>query len=413
MRNMDEATKNLFDDMSDGQWHPLTKIRQRNLRNFASRDALSRALDEGVRRGVFISGSNSSYRMTRSELEHWRAERDLPISQNSRDTNAPRYFGGILEDDGWLLAPLRQIDVVHFHAGESAAERVKEIIGLNGIVLHNFEGLVRVFAMDGSFAYNMLKDATAEDPNLDISGIRIDRSVKRRELCDLPDTFVYDLCEFYGSFAYALLRQSMSSVRKHIADRDDVQQQIYLWIIDAIQRYDEQTSIPFAAYLHSAINRWVHDLSRKSFGRAVADSELQLSRARASFQTEHNRKPTLEELAEVLGESVEKVRKKEQGVQSVNSLRTAAPLVVDDRELPIVADEDPTARVHEEAGQTLLSVALTTSALNAPGGPSVTAWCNIYAKTWGEGVEERLTAVEKTAERAVMGRMQEALADLR
>lgn len=409
-----DPTALLLDDMSDGQWHPMTKIRQRNTKHFkGTKLDLLATVEDHVANGTFLAGANNSYRMTRSSLEMWRLQRGLSSAATTRDMNAPRFFGGILEDDGWEMAPLREMDVVHFHATEDAARQARALVGLNGMTLYNFEGLVRVFALDGSFAYDILKDAIQENPNLGISGIRIDHDVKRRELCDLPSSFVQDLCAFYGSFAHALLRQSMSSVRKHIAERDDIQQQIYLWIIDAIQRYDHTTSIPFAAYLHSAMNRWVHDLSRKSFGRAVADSELQLSRAKSDFQTLHNRKPNLEELAEFMGETVEKVRRKSQGVANVNNLRTASSLVVEDWELPIVSSENSTNRIEDETGQTLLAAALTTSAIEYKGGPNVVAWCNVYAKTWGDGVPERMTSSEKNAEKNLMLSMQTKLADVR
>lgn len=405
----EEAYIAFMDDMSDGQWHPMSKIMRLNGANFGSQKTLAKLVEKMHAESTLISGSNNSYRMTREALESWRLSRGLSMQASPRDMSAPRFFGGILEDDGWLRAPLREMEVVHCHASETAASIIRDRVGLHGMTLYNFEGLVRIFALDGSAAYQLLKDLKEEMPDLGISGIRIDKNVRRRELCDLPPRFIHDLAEFYGVFAFTLLRKSMSSVRKHISDTDDLQQQVYLWIIDAVQRYDEATSIPFAAYLHSAINRWVHDLSRKSFGRAVADSELQISRARTEFQQHHNRKPTLNELADFLGEPVEKVRKKLQGVANVSNIRSAGSIHTEDGDLPLVAADDSTSRHDEQVERNILSAALTSSALHHSRGPAISAWCNIYARTWGGGSSDRVSETEKD----VMASMREKLAEIR
>jgi len=402
-----EAIENLRDNLSDGQWHSTTKILRGHTRHFSSADDLMSIIEDMKSNGELIVGANNSYRMPRSVLESWRIMRGLGMKASASNMGAPRFFGDILEDDGWVLAPLRTMDVVHFHANFDDAAQARALVGLYGMTLYNFEGLVRIYALDGSFAYKKVCDAK-DDGTLDVSSIRIDSQVKRRELCDLPSDFVSDMCDFYGAFAHALLRQSMSSVRKHIIERDDIQQQIYLWIIDAIQRYDAETSIPFAAYLHSAINRWVHDLSRKQFGRAVADSELQISRAQTVFQTKHNRPPTVEELAGELNEDVNKVRRKMSTVKSVSNIRDATTIIQDDYELTVVSSESSTGRIEDETNQTLLSVALTTSAIEHPNGPNVVAWCGIYSRYWGgESTSRRTTA----AEREVMESMRSKLVD--
>ena len=390
-----EAIELLKDNLSDGQWHSTTKITRAHLRHFASMHDLMSVIGDMKENGELIAGANNSYRMTRATLESWRGMRGLGMMASASNMSAPRFFGGILEDDGWMLAPLRTMDVVHFHANFDEAAQARELVGLHGMTLYNFEGLVRIYSLDGSFAYGRVCSAK-ESGNLDVSSIRIDSNVKRRELCDLPGDFVSEMCDFYGTFAHALLRQSMSSVRKHIIERDDIQQQIYLWIIDAIQRYDAETSIPFAAYLHSAINRWVHDLSRKQFGRAVADSELQISRAQTFFQTKHNRPPTVEELAEELGEDVNKVRRKMSTVKSASNIRDATTIIQDDYEMTVISPESSTSRIEDETNQTLLSVALTTSALEHPNGPNVVAWCGIYNRYWGgDSSSKRTTATER------------------
>lgn len=384
----------LLDNLSDGQWHTTQKAYRHSGKHFGKNlEALEASLSSLASKGYLIPGQNKSYRFSPTFLEGWRSYRGIQKS-GKKDLTSPRYFGGILEDEGWLLAPLRTHDLVHFRAeGNITVSEIQRRIGIQGIVRQDTDGLVRITSLDGESIYNIVKSWEPEE-GIGISGVRLDKDVRRRELLDLPPRFIAELCEFYGTFAHTLLRKSMTSVRKHISDPDDIQQQIYIWIIDAVQRYDEQSSVPFAAYLHSSLQRWVHDLNRKSYGRAAADSELKYSRAISNFVTKHDRNPTDEELANELGESVATVREKLLAISRVNNLRSMSPLTQDDYEIPIRSDDDQERDFHEEVEQTLLSAALTSSALGDGRAPQVTSWLKVYDETWGKGRNSRLKKVD-------------------
>lgn len=403
------AMKELLDDMSDGQWHPINKITKRNARFFKDKTELEATVHNLTKNGVFITGANNSFRMTKDELLSWRTRNDMSLQATPKDMNAPRFFGGILEDDGWTSAPLRLIDVVHCHANETTADIIKDAVGMHGMTFYNFEGLVRVFTLNGKYVNEILKELKEDRPELNISGIRTDKDSKRRELCDLPRGFVPDLCEFYGVFAHALIRQSMSSVKHHIAERDDIQQQIYMWIIDAIQRYDNETSIPFAAYLHSAMNRWVHDLPRKAFGRAVADSELQISRLKTEFINKNNRKPTVDELSELLGGNKAKSKKKIIDVTNASFLREPSSIHREESDdIPLEAVESAEKSMHDEVENSILSASLVSSVQNVAHGPDIISWCDIYERTWGEQMgSDKISDNEKI----VMKEMSKYLSD--
>lgn len=386
----------LLDNLADGQWCTTQKISRRCGKLF-NKDvtAIEKSLQDLAEDGILLTGENKSYRFSTDHLEPWRSYRDISTS-GKNDLTSPRYFGGILEDDGWTQAPLRNHDLVHFRvAGDISCYGIQKRIGLGGIVRQDTDGLIRVSALDGEDIYNAIKE-WEEQENVGISGMRWDKNVRRRDLMDLPPQFVSELCAFYGSFAHTLLRKSMTSVRKHISDPDDIQQQIFIWIIDAIQRYDEQKSVPFAAYLHSSLQRWVHDLNRKSYGRAAADSELKYSRAIASFTTEFGRKPTDEELANALGETVATVREKMLTISRVNNLRSVSPLLQEDYEIPIKAEDDQERDYHSSVEQTLLSAALTSSAFGDGRAPKITAWLKVYDETWSKGKNTHLRRADSS-----------------
>lgn len=390
----------VLDEMSDGQWHPVTKI----TRNCAQKGAFSTpqvkdTVSELVSKGYLVYGANNSYRMMEKHVRQWRTSRGL--SMETKDSHSPRFFGGILEDDGWALAPLSEYELLNFRANSHITSRdISTIIEGKGDVSQVEDGLFRILTKDGDQVYALLKDWDSDDPSANITGLRLTYNTFRRDIKELPPRFLDDLCEFYGRFSYVLLRNSMSSIRKHLPEADDIQQQIYLWVIDAVARYDDTTCIPFAAYLHSCLQRWVHNLNRKSHGRAAADNELKHSRAIATFETEHGRKPSLNELASVLGESVEKVTKESMSIALVASLRSTTTIDSEDFTVPLVAEDSAEATVESALEKTLLSAALITAALEADertSGASLLALMSVVDRTWYKG--KRLTPLYRSPSR--------------
>lgn len=372
--------KKVLDELSDGQWHPEYKIK-REVGNPKVLEVLT-SLHE---RKIILSGENNSFRMNGEILTSWRAITDFKNKNTPRYT--PRFFGGILEDDGWMLAELKTFDLIHFRInGNLDKTEIEKIINHQGNVARGEDGLYRIFVQgDGTEVYNTIKHWKSEtDPQEGFTGVRLEKDVKRRNLKDLPHRFTADLCKYYGNFAKVLLRPNMTSITKHISDPDDIQQQIYLWVIDAIQRYDHTTSIPFAAYLGKMLRNWVFNLNRQSFGRHIADTELKHARVINQFRSENGREPTLEEMAEIMGEDIEVLRNERNSINSVTNLRAVGTIDSEETSAPVVATtEDVTERYENNINQTLLSAAITSAALSGKD-VNIVGWLAVYHNTWGE-----------------------------
>lgn len=374
----------VLDSMADGQWHSMSKVIKNNnkhLSHLSEEDKLATLTDfftDMKEEGHILLGNNESQRFTLDSLIEWRESRNLPTEKN---ITSPRFFGGVLEDDGWDKAPLRLYDVIHFRAtGEVTQESIQELIGVKGHVTKDVDGLYRIMTIYGNDLYVELKQ-WSEDNGYDVFGARLDKGTYRREINELPPQYFNDLCEFYGKFAHTLLRKNLSSIKKHIPDEDDRQQQIYLWIIDAVQRYNHDTCIPFAAYLSKSLNSWVHDLGRKIYGRSVSDIELKLSRLTQAFEKQHSREPSYKEIAEIWGETEESVRKKLQSVNTVNNIRNVATLDSDDFDIPVISHHDPSQRLHDDIKSTMISSALTKAVIDENAHPAI--WLDMYQTTWG------------------------------
>src|SRR4029078_12517017 len=168
------------------------------------------------------------------------------------------------------------------------------------------------------------------------------------------------------------LQKNMSSVLLHIPEYDDVQQQLAVWILEAIVRYDDTKGVPFGAWLSTALSKWVHDLNRSSFGRTVADAELKQHRAVAAFTATEHRHPTEKEFAGLIGKSVTALRGSRQSVSVVNSLRACLSIDsggLDDSELSIPAHgTDPAEQFEADVRPLLVSYVLTNAL--TPSAPS-------------------------------------------
>ena len=387
-KNQSPLTRTILDELSDGQWHPMNKLSK----TFASKkdahtvDEVTDSINALVEKNYLIAGANTSFRMPDKYVRQWRTQRNLGLE--TKDSRSPRYFGNVLEDEGWAKTPLKPCELLHFRANSHVNTRViQEHIGDLGKASQDEDGLLRIITLHGSEIYVSLKAWGKENPELGITGVRLNPNAKRRDIDDLPAGFMDDLCVFYGSFARVLLRKSMSSITKHIPEQEDIQQQIYLWIIDAVARYDEKTCIPFAAYLSAVLQKWVHNLNRKAHGRSAADNELKHSRAIALFETNHGRTPTMAELAEELGEPVEKVQKDSISIRMVSNLRSMTTLDSEDFTVPLVAKETTSEEVEQELEKTLLSAALISTALEqaeATNNGSLFAFFAVLDKTWNK-----------------------------
>lgn len=409
MNKLDTLDAQLLNELADGQWHPIDKIRKNIVGLLRKQDAkaklperkdLIERLDALVEGGTLKpgTGKSPSYRFETEKLEGWRSvsetlDRDNKLYQ-------PRYFGRVLEDDGWLQAPLHTLDLIHFRpSGSLTKQELLDFTQLPFAAIQiDEEGLHRIFTVDGETTYRQLKQAQEDEPRWGITSLRLEKNLKRRDLAELPPGFLNDLCRYYGNFAKVLLRNKMSSVLKHIPDPDDIQQQIYIWIIEAVERYDAQTSIPFGAYLGTSLDKWVFNLTRRANGRSVADMELKHVRAANAFRNENDREPTQDELAQVLGMTVENTRKEINLISTVANLRnTSALYTPDDNELPVPSNDFVEDNLEAMVERTLLSTSIIKAASVLPHN-GMHGLLGVYYENWGAGERNKRISAWLNAE---------------
>jgi|GEM_PF-1808558 len=288
----------------------------------------------------------------------------------------PVVFGGVLEADGWAQAPLRTFDLVHFrvHRSLPIAElrtHLNAELADSVSLASDADELYRAFVSPGNGPRAAeLVTTWCLDNDYRTAGLRTDLGRRRRDVRDLDQHYLHDLMAHYQGYGMRRLQKNMSSVLLHIPEYDDVQQQLAVWILEAIVRYDDTKGVPFGAWLSTALSKWVHDLNRSSFGRTVADAELKQHRAVAAFTATEHRHPTEKEFAGLVGTSVTALRRSRQSVSVVNSLRACLSIDsggLDDSELSIPAHgTDPAEQLEDDVRPVIVSSVLTNACAPDP-----------------------------------------------
>lgn len=333
------------------------------------------------------------------------------------------------EADGWAFAPLHSYEMVHFKSADDydVTEMAADLPDWARVEFDESRGLCRVWgrrnSADGDILANLINDFFAAR-SLRAKGLKIERDRRRRDLADLPDTFLSALCRDYGELAMSRIQKKMSTVRMFIPEDDDIQQHVYEWVLKAITTYDATKGVPFGAYLTQRVQSWVYDLPRARAGRSAADAEMNNQRAVSRFQQTYHRAPTDQELADFTGQDIEKVRHNAATIQSLNNVRNAQSFDAADGSPHIQVSDgtDASNSVLDEVQQTLISAAVTAACApervvddsdgqlslddlagagtdSPTGPPNIIGWLGVYFTTWGGMTKTDLSASLGTSPR--------------
>ena len=329
----------------------------------------------------------------------------VQAAAEERRAREPLVFGGLPEAEGWALAPISPRDRVHFRTDRElplAEFRAALPTGVT-VTYDEGDGLYRVDGPCGAAdaLAGAIRSWCAEHGYATV-GLRAETDVRRRAPRDLPPAFLDGLCRHYARTSLKRLKRNMSTIRLHLPDNDDIDQQVAEWVLKAVSTYDEAKSVPFGAYLATQLSKWVHDLGRNAYGRTAADTENKQQKAIAAFTAEHQRRPSEKELAAYMGQSVTTLRRNSQTVATLNGLRNLQSLDggADAVEFVVPDSAEVPDEIMGEAEQTLLSHALTAACAPDPdarrdqraGQPNVLGWATWYLTTWGGQTKTQVSA---------------------
>jgi len=380
----------VLDYLADGRWHPYERVVEAAVR-VAIDEEPERCLRLGVDGGGQLSGTNSdpdesgvagfigkkaesvgAYVLVRRTLTDLRTsngelvltiempdEDDAPLrvrfaaeefAEDWRDqrvasggevvlerTGQPStrikdvIFGGIPESQGWRLAPLRVYSLAHFTSVQTlnvaafAAALPEEFQ-----VRADPENTYRVFAApeQAKQLADMINEVCA-GLGVEPHALKVEPSVRRRDLSELPSGFLADLCQHYVRLATGrLMKRSSSTLASLQMDREELGAQVSLWVLEAAAAYDPSAS-HFGQYLLGKLPNRLLDLVRERRGGRYA-SDLAAAHRRAALELVESigRAPSIEEVAAHLGITVRRAAAMARAADTLQAL--ASPTALDE-----------------------------------------------------------------------------------
>lgn len=208
--------------------------------------------------------------------------------------------------------------------------------------------------------------------------LRVEQNVPFRDLDAIPDglfpAMVAACVDWLYPHTYAVRHKIVAEL--DLIDDEDVRSLMYLFIHDHADRYDADRqgrngTLNFTAFMFGKIRTWPQDAARTRFGRAVVSDRIALHRARESSLTTFGRDATEGERADALGVSVTELRRREDAISTLSSMRNYQELLGGDGDLDawsgvqVAADVD----VAEEAISYERDAAVTRAIIDAVSHP--------------------------------------------
>lgn len=258
-------------------------------------------------------------------------------------------FGGIPESQGWRLAPLRTYSLAHFTTVQSLdVDALRETLPKTFTVRADPENTYRVLAPQSEAeTLSETVNKACADLGVETHALKVEPAVRRRDLSELPGGFLTDLCTHYVRLATGrLMKRSSSTLASLQMDRDELQAQVSLWVLEAAAAYDPAAS-HFGQYLLGKLPNRLLDLVRERRGGRYA-SDLAAGHRRAALELVETlgRAPTIEEVAAHLGVTVRRASAMARAADTLQAL--ANPAALDD----ILTDSAQPLDGHAMAGDT-------------------------------------------------------------
>ncbi len=342
---------------------------------------------------------------------------------------------GMDEREIFAQAPLLDCDRVHWDTIDDFDPQVLLAdLPMDAYTRRWSDGQHRVWVPKGrGFEARELIKEWCLERRVEAVNMRVEQQVPFRDLDKIPGTLFQELVAAAVDWIYP---RTYTIRRRIVADLDlvedqDVRSMMYLFISDHADRYDADRigrngTLNFTAFILGKLRTWPQDAARTAYGRNVVGDRVALNRLADRFIADEQRLPTEGELAEGMNTSVTDLRRREQAISELSSMRNYQSLVggsidSDQYDQVQVASEET---VEGDVTAYTRNAMVTKAILEAVSGPNAPrsrraqdplALAAVYLSFW-EGlsrpeVARELDVLPKTVAAAltrVMGQMEQA-----
>lgn len=289
--------------VSDGMWYSLTKWRKIAR---VTEEEITEWIDEKLADGTLIQSPTGakSYRFPLKSILSWYAENDIELGTQLIDSIfPPRIWDEMTETEGFMNAPLRELGIVSFSGNTAIARGVSEALRGVAKVREVEPGRYKAYCLSASYVKSIIEEELKKHDTTGLNRKTYSRSeAKRREIADFTPEFAYGLIMFYKTFAKTLVKKEMETIQIFLPDAEDQESQITLWVLTAIEKFDESTAVPFSGYLNSVLKRWPYDLPMTHLGKDLNNFQKKRAKAVERLREQHGTEKnfTNVELAEAM-----------------------------------------------------------------------------------------------------------------
>ena len=308
---------------------------------------------------------------------------------------------GMHEREILALAPAMTCDRIHWDTVEpfDITDLVRDL-GPDAYTRKWSDGQHRVWVPAGTgFDVRERIREWCEAHEVEAVNMRVETNVPFRDLDAIPDGLFPELVascvDWLFPRSYAVRRKIVTELE--LIDDQDVRSMMYLFISDHADRYDagregRNGTLNFLAFLIGKLRTWPQDAARQAYGRNVMSDRIALARAVDVIAATEQRTPTEGELAGALHTSVTDLRRREQAISTLSSLRNPHSLVAGERDaevmdaVQVAADIDVEAEATDHDRNAQLTRAIM-GAVNTPGstgrrGHDPLALAAVYLTFW-------------------------------
>ena len=233
-------------------------------------------------------------------------------------------------------APAMTCDRVHWDTVDDFdAHALVDELGMTAYTRQWSDGQHRVWVAEGQGyeARERIREWCAAH-DVEAVNVRVEAKVPFRDLDQVPAPLVPELISAALDWLYPRSHAIRAKVVAdlELVDAEDVRSMMYLFISDHLDRYDADRegrngTLNLLAFLIGKLRTWPQDLTRTAFGRNVVSDRIALHRAVDGVAAVEHRGATEAERADALRTTVTDLRKREQAIATLSSLRNYQSLI--------------------------------------------------------------------------------------
>lgn len=292
--------------VSDGMWYTIPKWRQIAK---VSEETLTDWINQNLATGMLVQSpcGAHSYRFPKDSVEKWYADNVMPFDQMGdrqllEFTLPARIWSGMTEVEGFDDAPRREVGVLTFSSSNAVANEVMEKLRGIARVREVAPGKYKCYCLDAPYVKAIIEEVFANHDAKDISKITPRSVSKRREIVDLDPEFARNLVTFYKNFGKILVRNYQETISIFLPEPEDQEGQVIMWVLEAIEKFNDDKPVPFPGYLYVVLNRWPYGLPNEHLGDQLADFQRQRAKALKALKKESDREEySSRELSDQMG----------------------------------------------------------------------------------------------------------------